>query len=80
MTMARSDRLNPATSIAWTVGIVLIAVLLVFSLRRFNYCIPQDVAWLRNTPIAHRGLHDSTRDENSLGALDVYKRQSQHCR
>jgi len=48
---------------------VLIAVLLVFSLRRFNYCIPQDVAWLRNTPIAHRGLHDSTRDENSLGAF-----------
>lgn len=70
MTMIRSDRgPNPVTITAWTVGIVLIAVIIVFSVKRFNYCVPQDVAWLKNTPVAHRGLHDSTRDENSLGAF-----------
>jgi len=26
-------------------------------------------SWIRNTPIAHRGLHDSTRPENSLAAF-----------
>lgn len=41
----------------------------VFSVRRFDYCVPQDVGWLRNTPIAHRGLHDAEHDENSLGAF-----------
>ncbi|HHY11230.1 MAG TPA: hypothetical protein GX529_01235, partial [Firmicutes bacterium] len=68
--MIGSDRgPNRVTITAWTVGIVLIAVVVVFSVKRFHYCIPQDVAWLKNTPVAHRGLHDSTRDENSLGAF-----------
>lgn len=57
------------TTVVFTLAVVLIAIIGVYSARRFNYCVPQDVAWLRDTPIAHRGLHDSTRDENSLGAF-----------
>lgn len=47
--------------------LVLFTVLL--SVKRYNYVIPLDAAWLRNTPIAHRGLHTSQFDENSLGAF-----------
>lgn len=54
-------------------GYVVIAaailVLALFSLNRFSYCTPLDVPWLKDTPIAHRGLHDAQHDENSLGAF-----------
>ncbi len=53
--------------------LVMVSVLLVgicvLSVKRFDYCVPQEVGWLRNTPIAHRGLHDAQHDENSLGAF-----------
>lgn len=51
------------------VAVVIVLVLAFFSLNRFDYCTPRNVPWLKDTPIAHRGLHDAKRDENSLGAF-----------
>jgi glycerophosphoryl diester phosphodiesterase len=33
--------------------------------------VDEDVAWLRDRPIAHRGLHDSSIPENSLPAFEA---------
>lgn len=51
------------------VASALLVGVFVLSVKRFDYCVPQEVAWLKSTPIAHRGLHDAQRDENSLGAF-----------
>lgn len=67
--MARYDkRAKPVITVGWVTAFVLV-VIAVFSVKRFNYSVPQHAAWLRDTPIAHRGLHNSRFDENSLGAF-----------
>ena len=55
--------------LAWATGIAALAFFFAFGFRRINYCIPQNVAWLKTTPVAHRGLHNDDFDENSLGAF-----------
>ncbi len=68
--MMRSSRWsNPGFVVAAVLAAALVIVIAVFSLRRFNFCSPREVQWLKDTPIAHRGLHDDTRDENSLSAF-----------
>lgn len=54
----------------WIVALGLLAIFVVLlGVKRYNYVIPLDAAWLRETPIAHRGLHTREFDENSLGAF-----------
>ncbi len=48
---------------------VLLAILAVFGFRRFAFTSAVQAGWLRSVPIAHRGLHTATLDENSLGAF-----------
>ena len=62
-------RRNTGVKAGLTIVLVILAIAVVFSVKRYNFCFPRDVAWLRETPIAHRGLHDSSFDENSIGAF-----------
>jgi glycerophosphoryl diester phosphodiesterase len=68
--MMRQSRIGAnIVKVLLVVASVLLVGVCVLSVKRFDYCVPQEVAWLRSTPIAHRGLHDSQNDENSLGAF-----------
>lgn len=62
---------TPATIAFLSAAAVLVLLVVVLSSRRFGFCAPVDVSWLRATPVAHRGLHDAARDENSLGAFSA---------
>lgn len=53
----------------WVLVLVLLLFVVALSVKRYDYCLPKDVAWLKTTPIAHRGLHTSELDENSIGAF-----------
>lgn len=53
----------------WVLALVLLLFIVALCVKRYHYCLPKDVAWLKNTPIAHRGLHTSELDENSIGAF-----------
>jgi glycerophosphoryl diester phosphodiesterase len=41
-----------------------------FGKKKYRDVVDEDVAWLRDCPIAHRGLHDSSTPENSLPAFE----------
>lgn len=47
-----------------------LALFVVFGLFRFNFCNPMEISWLRDIPVAHRGLHSAQFDENSMGAFE----------
>jgi glycerophosphoryl diester phosphodiesterase len=68
--MTESDAKVGLKMMMTTVAFILVGVVVVFSVKRFNYASPKDIHWLRNIPIAHRGLHDEKHDENSLGSFD----------
>jgi glycerophosphoryl diester phosphodiesterase len=55
--------------VGWILALVLLLFVVALSVRRYDYCLPKDVAWLKTTPIAHRGLHTDEFDENSIGAF-----------
>lgn len=59
---------NRVSAVGYVAAVAVIALAL-FSVIRFDYCTPREVPWLKDTPIAHRGLHDADHDENSLGAF-----------
>jgi glycerophosphoryl diester phosphodiesterase len=74
MRRMKGSRGKAKTGMVGFVRILLFAILLcvlVLSLKRFSFCDPKDVGWLRNTPIAHRGLHDETIEENTLAAFSA---------
>jgi glycerophosphoryl diester phosphodiesterase len=54
---------------AYSILAVILVAVAYLSLSRPSFAVPKDITWLRNTPIAHRGLHTSEFDENSLGAF-----------
>ncbi|MGI6667848.1 MAG: glycerophosphodiester phosphodiesterase family protein [Bacillota bacterium] len=71
-TKMKGSRGKAKTRMVRLVRILLLAMVLctfVLSVKRFSFCSPKDVAWLRNTPIAHRGLHDEAIEENTLAAF-----------
>lgn len=56
-------------TMGWIVAIALLLLIAVFGIKRYDFYEPWDVAWLKGTPIAHRGLHTAEYDENSMGAF-----------
>ncbi|MDR1272141.1 MAG: glycerophosphodiester phosphodiesterase [Clostridiales Family XIII bacterium] len=42
-----------------------------FGKKQYRDTTGGDIAWIRNRPIAHRGLHDPSRPENSIPAFEA---------
>lgn len=53
------------------IAVILLAGIALVSLgvTRHDFFVPVDVPWMRDIPIAHRGLFDAQLDENSTGAI-----------
>lgn len=63
-------RFSIKKKVLWRIFLlVLIISVIVLGIGRFDFFEPKNVEWMYNIPIAHRGLHTKTLDENSLGAF-----------